>query len=69
LRPIRPACSAGIWLVFELIHPGGERVASIADIATEANVRDAMPAGLGVHPRGCNAQQSGDLFGCQKVAA
>ena len=63
LRPIRPACGRRTWPVFELIHPSDECVAPIADVAAEANVRDAMPASLRVHPRRRHAQQSGDLFG------
>jgi hypothetical protein len=53
--------------MFKLIHPEHKRVAPIADIAAEPNVRDAMPPRLRIHPGGCDTQESSDVVGREEV--
>jgi hypothetical protein len=55
--------------IFEPIHPEGERVASVAHIPPEPDVRDAMPPRLRVHPCRRNAKESGDLLGGEEITA
>jgi hypothetical protein len=55
--------------IFELIHPEGERVASVAHVPPEPDVRDAMPPRLRIHPRRRNAQESGYLLGGEEITA
>jgi hypothetical protein len=55
--------------IFEPIHPEGERVASVAHVPPESDVRDAMPPRLCVYPRRRNAKESGDLLGGEEITA
>lgn len=55
--------------IFEPIHPEGERVASVAHVPPEPDVRDAMPPRLRVHPRRRDAKESDDLLGGREITA